>query len=1254
MIPQQVVATQTLTQILAQDIVYGASRVTLHNSTQLFGSPIEVLARFSQPAEFYRRDILALLVLWKPNGFSTMYYANISASEPSGYKSMSTITLDTIGRWTGTLYLYYTDSEFGNILQSEVSVSFDVAGAISPSIETSVQITQGSDLNYMLKNFPPNVNVWVYVVGGGGLYTRVNENGYGVGSFTPSEPPGNYTLAADDNLGHTASATFSILPGSVAGECIITSIKIQTRDGNGPIYDVMPELGSPVAPTIPLNSQFWPIVRVQNNTTEALAIRVNWYVKDPSGAHVEPPKGDWTDESGVVPANGGSATVQPGNMLTVSKIGTYTAQVTVITNRSTKTYDITLLNAPKPEGSIYVPTLTIQTGTPQYVGNIDVPLGEATHVEVQVTNPNAYEVKYALRLTVTNPQNVNLTPAIKEVTLPGGSSTNAVFPRMVFDTPGRYTILLQLYSVEDLITPIAQYPYSGYPTNICNDIPATILREHINIVSVRSFIKERDTAVRPQSIYRGEHPSVEITWMNNSPTAQQPEFQLQYQIGSGLWGTVSGWKDDGTWTKASLVPAGGQGTVIVYGLAIGESADLGWDVGLQLVIKGIQGYMWQNAGSVFTVGTPADVVEIVGTPVFSVVGKQPGEQYEFGDTVKAIVTWKNKSSKVLGPKLRLVSVQSWHLPILGDGHNDTPGPIVTCPSINPGETGTVELTAGSKEGDLLGVYSIDAKIQFIDVDTSSIDIATFTSVVSLADSLLEENIVIDPDQGVVVSIKERPNYAGDRIYRGEHVHAVVTWTNNHATDQIARFRLKVRCGTGLFGNWLTQTAQFVTSAAPKGGTVTVSLDSDAIPMDTPTDNGVDLAIEVETIGVVWGADNIPNNHNHNVYKIGTPATGFEIDGTPMFTIHGEDVAHSFENGDTIDVSYTLRNTAVAAMTPTLKLRVDVHYEYLPLINKTQSVRSDSYTPPSIPAGGTKDISMSVIAPRVSGVVKAVDVAILYIDLNDDETVIKLYPNAVPVAGVPGNAPIIIDGTPTFSIVGKAATDEFAAGDVVRAVVKFKNTTTQDLDAPVRFDIRGEYTVSAMLGMVAMPVWGKVEIGSLIQTGTIAPGGVKSVTLDHTVALGNTDIGSGTATGYLTSLTAIFNYLSDISDPNSNTEIASPYTNIVPVPAMPNSLLQIGTLINLVVVMLMMSLMMSLMSGDMLGGLLGDGGSSAKPLAPSGGPKPSAPQQATSAIVVGQPYQQPYMYQTPYYPQPYMYQMPPWQQPLQLPPGSEEV
>jgi hypothetical protein len=91
-----------------------------------------------------------------------------------------------------------------------------VTPVAAPSLAAASSVQKGSSLSYSWAGFQPNASVRIYVQGGGGLTATSNSAGGGSGSFTDNDPPGTYTLVAEDNYGHKATTQFKVTATTAA------------------------------------------------------------------------------------------------------------------------------------------------------------------------------------------------------------------------------------------------------------------------------------------------------------------------------------------------------------------------------------------------------------------------------------------------------------------------------------------------------------------------------------------------------------------------------------------------------------------------------------------------------------------------------------------------------------------------------------------------------------------------------------------------------------------------------------------------------------------------------------------------------------------------------------------------------------------------------------------------------------------------------------------------------------------------------
>jgi len=117
-----------------------------------------------------------------------------------------------IGEGPGTYTLEAYDS-IGNY----ATRSFTVSGTVyNPTLTCTASVAQGAILNFSFAGFPPNVQVYVGVVGGGGAYFNANSSGAGSGSFTVSDAVGSHILEAMSTY-YRAETTFTVTAGQSAG-----------------------------------------------------------------------------------------------------------------------------------------------------------------------------------------------------------------------------------------------------------------------------------------------------------------------------------------------------------------------------------------------------------------------------------------------------------------------------------------------------------------------------------------------------------------------------------------------------------------------------------------------------------------------------------------------------------------------------------------------------------------------------------------------------------------------------------------------------------------------------------------------------------------------------------------------------------------------------------------------------------------------------------------------------------------------------
>ena len=82
---------------------------------------------------------------------------------------------------------------------------------VGPTLQVDNSPFESGELQlYSFSGFQPNATVTVLVIGGGGVIAPADNNGAGQFSFGNVDPPGLYTLVAQDDFSNVATTTFEI------------------------------------------------------------------------------------------------------------------------------------------------------------------------------------------------------------------------------------------------------------------------------------------------------------------------------------------------------------------------------------------------------------------------------------------------------------------------------------------------------------------------------------------------------------------------------------------------------------------------------------------------------------------------------------------------------------------------------------------------------------------------------------------------------------------------------------------------------------------------------------------------------------------------------------------------------------------------------------------------------------------------------------------------------------------------------------
>ncbi len=128
--------------------------------------------------------------------------------------------LDTNGNWDADDHM-------------KITITTTQTNPNPPVLQVLNSPQSGQALNFKFQNFQPNKSVQVYVQGGGGITVTADGNGAGTSYFIDNDPAGNYTLVAQDNYGHTAQVSFTVLAGKIWQKLTQTGVTINTTQNAG-------------------------------------------------------------------------------------------------------------------------------------------------------------------------------------------------------------------------------------------------------------------------------------------------------------------------------------------------------------------------------------------------------------------------------------------------------------------------------------------------------------------------------------------------------------------------------------------------------------------------------------------------------------------------------------------------------------------------------------------------------------------------------------------------------------------------------------------------------------------------------------------------------------------------------------------------------------------------------------------------------------------------------------------------------------
>jgi hypothetical protein len=137
------------------------------------------------------------------------YIAVMFSSNPStGWLQGPVFTAQNNDIWYANPYYFLTGQLGGMSLTNTQTSALTIANPSNASIPF---VVKGGVLSFSLANFTSGVNVFVGVVGGGGITVITNYLGQAQGSFIDNDSPATYVLEATDNYGDSAKASFQVL-----------------------------------------------------------------------------------------------------------------------------------------------------------------------------------------------------------------------------------------------------------------------------------------------------------------------------------------------------------------------------------------------------------------------------------------------------------------------------------------------------------------------------------------------------------------------------------------------------------------------------------------------------------------------------------------------------------------------------------------------------------------------------------------------------------------------------------------------------------------------------------------------------------------------------------------------------------------------------------------------------------------------------------------------------------------------------------
>jgi hypothetical protein len=130
----------------------------------------------------------------------------------------------------------------------------------NPSLKT------GDVLSFSFSGFMHGDDVWVGVVGGGGLYVTADGTGHGAATFTLGESPGTYILEAYDSIGNYTTANFTVLgSGASTSWTLLSTVNTSASNSANLLgWALLSTVNTVTTHSVPVPVQTWVLLSTIN------------------------------------------------------------------------------------------------------------------------------------------------------------------------------------------------------------------------------------------------------------------------------------------------------------------------------------------------------------------------------------------------------------------------------------------------------------------------------------------------------------------------------------------------------------------------------------------------------------------------------------------------------------------------------------------------------------------------------------------------------------------------------------------------------------------------------------------------------------------------------------------------------------------------------------------------------------------------------------------------------------------------------